>query len=75
MKLESAEAIVDFLGNEGIEAEVYEDYSGRGMFGSTTAGVVAGVATEITWAMGRAGIDDSRRVDNMGGDCIDCIVY
>ena len=70
MKIENAEAIAEALQDEGIEAEVHEDYSGRGMYGESTAGVVAGVATEVTWFMGKLGIDDRRRVDSMGRDCI-----
>jgi hypothetical protein len=40
MKLEIAEMIVDQLQNMGIEAELRDDYSGRGMFGKITAGIV-----------------------------------
>ena len=70
MKLEHAKKIVDALRDEGYEAEVCEDYSGRGMYGEYTTGVVAGVATEVTWFMGKLDIDDCRRVDSMGRDCI-----
>lgn len=39
MNIKTAEKIVDKLQEKGIEAKVYPDYSGRGMFGMTTAGV------------------------------------
>jgi hypothetical protein len=35
-----AEKLVEVLNNEGHEAEVHEGYSGRGMYGKTTYGVV-----------------------------------
>ena len=35
-----AETLVQALEDEGIDAELREDYSGRGMYGKTTAGVV-----------------------------------
>lgn len=40
MKLEVAEALVQVLDDEGIEADLRESYNGRGMFDKTTAGVV-----------------------------------
>lgn len=40
MNRELAEALVQALEDEGIDAELREDYSGRGMYGKTTAGVV-----------------------------------
>lgn len=47
MKLESAELLVDYLP----DAEVYEEYSGRGMYGKTTTGIVVpsvlGVISEL----------------------------
>jgi hypothetical protein len=72
MKLEHAEAIVEFLQDQGEEASVYENYSGRCMFGASTAGVVGPSVPDIVHAMGALGIDDSRRSDSMG---LDCIVY
>jgi len=39
MKRELAEAIVEALNESGFEAELYEDYSGRGMYGRTCTGV------------------------------------
>ena len=40
MDLELAETLVQVLEDEGIEARLEESYSGRGMYGKTTAGVV-----------------------------------
>lgn len=40
MDRELAEAIVEAIENNGGEAELREDYSGRGMYGKTTTGVV-----------------------------------
>ena len=72
MTLESAEKIADLLDQRSIDNEVYPDYSGRGMYGSTTAGVVTRDAGDVTWAMGRLGIVDDRRTDSMA---LDTIVY
>lgn len=40
MKKELAERLVQVMSDCGEEAELYERYSGRGMFGETTTGVV-----------------------------------
>lgn len=40
MEIELAETIAEALDNAGIEAKVREEYSGRGMYGNSTAGVV-----------------------------------
>lgn len=40
MKLELAKMIVDALEQNGDEAELRKDYSGRGMYGKTTAAIV-----------------------------------
>lgn len=39
MDRKDAEKAVEVLVDNGYEARVYEDYSGRGMFGATTTGV------------------------------------
>ena len=72
MKLEHAEKIADLLGQRGIPHEIYKGYSGRGMYGTTTTGIVTRDAGDVTWAMGRLGIVDDRRTDNMA---LDTIVY
>lgn len=40
MQLEAAQFLIDAANYAGIEAEIYENYSGRGMRGESTAGVV-----------------------------------
>jgi hypothetical protein len=40
MEKDLAEKLVEMLNDEGDEAAVYEGYSGRGMYGKTTTGVV-----------------------------------
>lgn len=40
MKLETAQLLSDTAWDSGIESEVREDYSGRGMYGESTSGVV-----------------------------------
>ena len=39
-KVKLYEAAVEFLNDEGYDAEVREDYSGRGMYGKTTPAIV-----------------------------------
>jgi hypothetical protein len=51
MKLEHAEILRDEL-SMLIEIEVYEEYSGRGMFGDTTSGVVVDSLSEFISAIG-----------------------
>jgi hypothetical protein len=50
MKLEFAE----LLGNVNYNIDVREDYSGRGMYGRTTAGVVVEDLSEFLSAVGEA---------------------
>jgi hypothetical protein len=66
MQLENAQAVAEHLNGEGTDAEVRENYSGRGMYGESTAAVVTPHADDVAHAMGLLGIADSRRVDNMG---------
>jgi hypothetical protein len=47
MKLQTAKCIVTKLNENGIQATVYENYSGRGMFGRTTAGVELGQSYDL----------------------------
>lgn len=87
MNRDTAELIVEALHNYGEdEAELYEDYSGRGMYGRNTTGVVVentgailpavveylrdNVCEECDWD----GIPDfeSMRLDNLG---LSYIVY
>lgn len=73
MKLEHAKKIVEHIENEfGEEARLYEKYSGRCMFGKTTAGVVARSTEVIHRAMGELRIRCRTSQDNMG---LSYIVY
>lgn len=47
MKREIAELIVD----HGYDMEIYEDYSGRGMFGDTTTGIICDSFREFSAAV------------------------
>lgn len=62
MKLETAKAIVKRINKkEGEEvARLYENYSGRGMFGNTTTGVVA-----PGWAIHQIDLN-KYQIDNLG---------
>ena len=51
MKLELAQQLVEAMEYVGYEAELREAYSGRGMYGNTTAGIVCGGAGEVLHAV------------------------
>lgn len=53
MKLETAQRIVEAAKDVGDDVALRENYSGRGMFGETTAGVV-GRTTDILAAVANA---------------------
>lgn len=76
MKFEHAQGIVEYAHNLGVEAEVRKNYSGRGMYGRETAGVVignigdfvqavAGVSSELTSNHTEDEVDDF--INDMGG--------
>lgn len=71
MKLETAQAIVQAAQENELNVTLREHYSGRGMFGKSTAGVV-GSRSDITAAIFHASKDElpSIRWDNMGLDMI-----
>jgi hypothetical protein len=69
MKLESAELLVEVL--EGfIPIDLYEDYSGRGMYGKTTSGVTVNGLTEFMNGIGyflqSCGEEDAEQVRALG---------
>jgi len=74
MELEQAESMVEFLQNEGYEAELYKGYSGRGMFGKTTTGVTTDARPATMEAleddMEEYDIESGYASDNMGLDYI-----
>jgi hypothetical protein len=72
MKKANAEKILAAMQDAGMDAELYEDYSGRGMFGRTTTGIVCGSPEDAAWAAGQAGVSKPRNMDNMG---LQYIVY
>lgn len=39
MQMQDAVSLMNFLFNEGYDAEIRDDYSGRGMYGKTTVAV------------------------------------
>ena len=69
MDLNSATEMVDILQSEGYEAELYYDYSGRGMYGNTTTGVTTD-ARPNTMAEMEALEEWDFRSDSMGLDYI-----
>ena len=68
MDIENARKIVEELQWEGIDhdAKVYDDYSGRGMYGEQTAAVVTHDPDQAKRLMGKLGIEDYMRTDNLG---------
>ena len=69
MKLAHAQAIVEELETEGIDATVDATYSGRGMYGRETAAVSTRYSEDVFTAIGVLGLRLRRAnlsVDNMG---------
>lgn len=56
MDIRAAKAIVEAAEDLGLEVDLYEDYSGRGMYGKTTAGVT-GKTSAILQAAVQAGMN------------------
>jgi hypothetical protein len=67
-----ADALANELQLMGVDAGVYTDYSGRGMYGSTVTGIILDDQSELTdlgIAAAQLGIgreDVPRRTDNLG---------
>lgn len=75
MRLKDAERLVQEMEKEGYDVLLYPQYSGRGMYGSTTAGIVADqhVVMHLGWYASYLGIPVEElpmRVDNMGNQMI-----
>ena len=72
MERERAEQIVEVLLENGVEASLYEDYSGRGMYGKTTTGIKCDSRDDVLYAAGiadqreGAGWDPDLAVDRLG---------
>ena len=80
MKEATAYLIVDLLSDAGHEAEIYEGYSGRGMYGKETTGITTSARPDFVTGLVEGKKDDesfdedeqkllnevSLRGDNMG---------
>lgn len=74
MDMELAEMIIEAIENDGYDAELRSDYSGRGMYGKSTHGVIieCGIGTAMAAIINNADIFvwynhiESIRSDSMG---------
>lgn len=72
MTIEQAHEMVDLLSEHDVEAQVYEGYSGRGMYGRETVGIVLPDQSAVLllgFCWGENGYDAGdlpRRFDSMG---------
>ena len=66
MKLANAILITEWLQQKGRNAKLDKSYSGRGMFGETTAAVIADHTGDVYEAKGALGIEEGFREDTMG---------
>ena len=51
MDIKLAEQIVKIVNEDGGDAELYENYSGRGMYGKTTTGITGTTGREVYFAV------------------------
>lgn len=72
MDHEQAERIVDGMSMHGVDADLREDYSGRGMYGETTPGIIVPEVNDLM-AIGFAAAEEEiayrdlpRHIDSMG---------
>lgn len=73
MTLTQAQEIVKILNDDGVEAEVYENYSGRCMYGATCTGIVCDDPIAVGMAAVKAGVDGGsrpKRQDHLGKSLI-----
>ncbi len=74
MNQSDAVELKDFLQETGYEAELHENYSGRGMYGKTTTAVTTDANSHAMESLEEemidAGINLVFRMDNMGFDYI-----
>ncbi len=66
MKKETADSICSALATKGAEFDRLEDYSGRGMFGKTTVGIVVGDIGTFIGAVAYATVDLAYDVADAG---------
>lgn len=73
MKLETAKKLVEIGEEGGLKCSLRASYSGRGMFGRETAGVVTESIPDLLYLAGLEGVEiDDYSSDNMG---LDYIIY
>ncbi len=72
MKLLHAELIAEAADQLGLEVKVYADYSGRGMYGKTTAGLV-GSLSDIVQAIACAAVALGENVNDADYDTDDFV--
>lgn len=77
MNLETAEKIIEYIADNfyTLDVEIYEDYSGRGMFGETCVGFVTDTPWAIWYACGALEIPEAdipTCMDSMG---LSTIIY
>lgn len=71
MDVEQAQELVDALDELGYDAEVYEGYSGRGMYGSQVTAITSDsdIRMALAYVAGQTGLDFEevpQRTDSMG---------
>lgn len=70
MKKELAEALFDACDNNGINADIREDYSGRGMYGKVTCGIVVdSVADVLSCLVNNADLFVGENGERLFADC------
>jgi len=70
MKQDQAQLLSDALYDEGYDASINDDYSGRGMYGKTTYAVTSDAAPDdVAYACGKADLSRPQS-DNMGLDFV-----
>lgn len=75
MRHEVACEIVDICHGAGVDAELFEGYSGRFMYGEKTTGVVVSSTSDMMYALAGAGgivVESTFRTDSLG---LNTIVY
>jgi len=66
MQLEVAKKLVASADEVGVELEVLEDYSGRGMFGKSTTAVEFNTVQDLFAAFYSLGMDDGQESEESG---------
>ena len=69
MNIQSANFLVEVAANNGIDAELYEGYSGRGMYGEETTGVTTENPVKLLGLAIAFALDIDRGEAEEFGDC------